>query len=224
MSIRVLLVVNNQDIRKNYECILSELGIQFDTVSSLAEMYKVLTRSSYSGIMLDILTKIKETREANILILDVLERFPVIRLGWDDKTKKISALFYGQHQGDTPLEHFINHECRYFRARTIRSSYRHDIHFNITLSRNQDFSSSDVERTITLNASKDGCFIYSSQNWEIRSRVWFVIQELQDQTPISGEIQWCVAWGESMQIPGIGVGFRKVKPCQVEEMSTLCLG
>ena len=143
---------------------------------------------------------------------------------WDDKTKKISALFYGQHQGDTPLEHFINHECRYFRARTIRSSYRHDIHFNISLSRNQDFSSSDVERTITLNASKDGCFIYSSQNWEIRSRVWFVIQELQDQTPISGEIQWCVAWGESMQIPGIGVEFREVKPCQVEEMSTLCLG
>ncbi|MEE8292156.1 MAG: hypothetical protein V3R80_11790, partial [Candidatus Tectomicrobia bacterium] len=108
MSVRVLLVVNNQDIRKNYECIISELGIQFDTVSSLAEMYKVLTRSSYSGVMLDILTKIKETREANLLILDVLERFPVIRLGWDDRTKKISALFYGQHQGDTPLEHFIN--------------------------------------------------------------------------------------------------------------------
>ena len=70
-----------------------------------------------------------------------------------------------------------------------------------------------------VNVSIGGCFIYTIDDWEIDAEVTMVIEELKDQTPIEGSVRWKRAWGESMQIPGIGVQFGNIRPAQLEEFS-----
>jgi hypothetical protein len=44
------------------------------------------------------------------------------------------------------------------------------------------------------------------------------INELQDKTPISGDIRWKMEWGKTMMIPGIGINFKQIKANQREEL------
>ena len=46
-----------------------------------------------------------------------------------------------------------------------------------------------------------------------------VIKELEDQTPVSGIVRWRRAWGEAMQIPGIGVQLGDMPQAQLEDFS-----
>jgi hypothetical protein len=45
-----------------------------------------------------------------------------------------------------------------------------------------------------------------------------LLNELKDDKPILGEIRWKRKWGESMQIPGIGVRFENMDSEQLEEI------
>ena len=79
-------------------------------------------------------------------------------------------------------------------------------------------SSKDAIKTITINVSSGGCFIFAAQNWEVRDKVILLFKELTDQTPVIGDIRWTQVWGDAMQIPGIGVRFEKIKENQLSEI------
>ena len=163
-------------------------------------------------------TKIKEQREDKELAYGILEQFPLVQLKYDEKTGSIGALYYGQSGESLTLEAFINEECRTFKARRIRSSVRKDINFNVIISKTNDFSDDGAERSITIDISRGGCFIYSTEKWKISDSVMFVIKELADSRPVLGEVRWTKPWGEAMQIPGIGVKFKDIGENQLREI------
>ena len=101
------------------------------------------------------------------------------------------------------MEEFIHKQCGSVQARTFRSSARKMVNFNIILSKEPGVDEKCSSRTTTINASKGGCFIYTSEEWKCFSNVWFVMNDLMVRTPIMGEIRQCYKWGESMRIPGI---------------------
>ena len=100
----------------------------------------------------------------------------------------------------------------------IRSAIRRTIHFNVVLSKSGNFTANEVEKTVTLNVSRDGCYILTTQQFEDRSSVAFIIKELDHRTPIVGEIRWVIPWGKTMRIPGIGIKFEDIHCDQHAEM------
>lgn len=218
MNIRVILVSREGHEKQAYLNAIKPLGIQIDTVSTFTELHRALADNLYNGVMVDLVTKIKGSREEKELIHRVLELYPVLQLKWEDETKLIRTLYLGQSKGSGTLEDFIYEECGSFTARTIRISPRRDINFNVILSRNANFSQNSIEKTVTVNVSEEGSFIYSVGKWEGTFNCWMKIKELNDDTPIRGEVKWAIPWGKAMKFPGIGIKFKNIRKNQFEEI------
>ncbi len=218
MGIRIILVSIEGEARQAYLDAVKPFGVQVDTVSSFKELRRLMTENFYNGVMMDLKTKIKEQREDKELAYGILEQFPLVQLKYDEKTGSIGALYYGQSGESRTLETFINEECRTFKARPIRSNVRKEINFNVVISKTGDFLDGRMERTVTIDVSRGGCFIYSTENWKLRNSVIFVVKELADSRPVLGEVRWTKPWGKAMQIPGIGVKFEEIGENQLKEI------
>jgi hypothetical protein len=218
MNTKVILVCEEAGAKQAYLGAIKPLGVQVHAVSSFRELHNALIDSPYHGVMVDLGTKIHAPRDDKGLIHDILDMFPMVQLKWEGTTGTIQTLYFGQSKGSGSLEDFIIEECGSVEARKIRSSARRSINFNIILSKGADFSTNGTERSVTIDVSKGGCFIYSSGHWNTTSNVWMIIRELEDDTPILGEVKWRSAWGEAMRIPGIGVKFQDRTKKQLEEM------
>jgi hypothetical protein len=218
MNTRVILVSLEGSEKQAYLNAIKPLGVQIDTVSTITELHRALAENLYNGIMIDLVTKIKASKDEKALIHQILELYPVVQLKLEDKSGSIQTLYFGQSTGMGTLEDFIRQECRSFIPRKIRSSPRRKIHFNVILSKNANFSERDIENTVTMDVSEGGCFLYSATNWDAASDAWMTIKELKDATPIRGEVRWQISWGKTMKIPGIGVKFENIGKSQLEEI------
>lgn len=218
MSTRMILVAREGDAKQAYLDAIKTLEVHVDTVSSFSELYKALLNTPYHGVMVDLLTKLRAPKEEQGLVHEILELFPVVQLNWEGKAEKIRTLYFGQSIGGGTIEDFICEECRSFNARTIRSHLRRNINFNVVLSKNGKFSEKNNAKTVTIDVSRGGCFIYTIDEWERNIDSWLQLKELDDSTPILGEVKWRIPWGSTMKIPGIGVKFKEISEVQLEEI------
>lgn len=220
VSIRIILLSAQEEVTKSYRGALEALNIQLDTVASFFDLYQAMVATAYQGLMIDLPTKVRATPQENALVRQLQEAFPFVYLRWDSKTGTIRPAYPGQPQEEMTLEEFFEKRCRPFGARRIRANPRKLVHFNVILSSDESFQEKYIERVVTINVSKGGCFIYSAQKWGISNQIWLVLKELGDPTPMVGRVKQCIEWGSSMQIPGIGMSFESIAPAQFEE---LCL-
>ena len=219
MSMKLILLCGEGDARQAYSKAIESLGVQVDSVSSFSELLKAMSHIPYNGIVFDLTTKIKRTKDEREVPYNILEMFPTIQLTWESKTKGVRTLYYGKSKKAGSMEDFINEVCQPFKSRIIRSYIRQKYNFNVVLSKDSGFLKKYIESTVTIDISMGGCFIYSNTNWERTSNAYFIIKELDDNTPILGEVRWRLLWGKAMRIPGIGIRFKSIKMCQVEELA-----
>ena len=218
MDIRLILVSTEGNAQQVYLKAIKSLGVQLDTVSTFKDLYSCLSKKAYNGVLVDLKTKLKAPREEKERTDAVLIQFPALQLKLGNEPGLIQTFYYGQTKGYGTLEKFVNEECRAFKARTIRLSPRLKRHFNVILSKMGDFLEKDIIRTVTVNVSEGGCFIYSIDNWEMNSNVKFALKELDDKNPIIGKVIWRILWGKIMQIPGIGLRFKDISEGQLKQM------
>ncbi|MHC4184073.1 MAG: hypothetical protein ACYSR0_12070 [Planctomycetota bacterium] len=218
MSIRVLLVCVEGTAQQEYLRASKELGAQIDIASSLNEFYEAVTRTPYNGLMIDMFTKIKYFSGSEEKTNNILKRYPVLQLTFEVKSGHTRTFYSGLVNGRATIEDFLTRKCLSFDARTMRSDPRKDIIFNVILSKSNKLSDADHERTVTMNVSRVGCFIFSVADWEVNNDAWLIIKELSDQTPIRGQVQRKIDWGISMCIPGIGIKIKDIKDCQLKEL------
>lgn len=221
MSVRLLLVVDNRDARIAYAKVLMRMGAQFETVASVSDLHRLLPQLPFNGLLMDVDTMQRAGRDEKAFVHDLIQLFPSMRITWDAAGCGIKTIPYGQSQEGGGLEDFINRLCRPFEARTLRTAERSNIHFNVYLSPAKDFPPASTEKSITMNASTTGCFIYSTGNWEGRQDAWIKVMELEDPTPIQVEICWRKEWGKHMSIPGIGIRFMEISDWQMEEVGLI---
>ncbi len=222
MDVRVALVCQEGEARRAYISAVQTIGAHVDTASSFSELHKLFCENSYNGVMVDLKAKLKASQNEKDLIQDLLEQFPMSQLKFEEKTGTVRSLNFGRASDSQTVEAFINEECRLFPARPIRASARKKIYFNAIISKTGDFSEAGSTRTVTMNVSQGGCFIYSTDHWEIGDKVMIILKGLDDQKPISGEVRWQISWGETMQIPGIGVKFEDISAGQFAEICNRC--
>jgi Tfp pilus assembly protein PilZ len=218
MDIKLLLLSPEGEIRQAYHDVINKLGVQYDTVSSFKELYNAMAKVSYHGIMIDLNAKLRAPKDELGPVKKILERFPVAELRWDKDTKIIGLFYQGQSKDGGNLEDFINRICRPSNATIISTENRSSVNFNVLLAKTNDFSAEKVERTITINVSRGGCFIFSTNKWNINDDAWIIIKDINDQTPIRGEVRWAVEWDKGIQVPGIGLLFKEIKEPQVAEI------
>ncbi|MGR3319139.1 MAG: PilZ domain-containing protein [Candidatus Anammoxibacter sp.] len=221
MSICVLLAIKDEEVRKECQVAIKNLGINYEIVPSVSEVYNTLCHKPFNGVIIDMHMKIKSHGTEKILEREVENIYPVLCLRRDGDTKKILSMYLGPHREkgaeNMTMKYFISHLCRGFEARKIRLK-RALVNFNVLLFKDNKIPLEDGERCFTIDISKSGCFISSTQNWDNQDHVWFVINELNNNTPILGAIIRHNNWGESMRVPGIGVGFQEIEESQHEKL------
>jgi Tfp pilus assembly protein PilZ len=164
-------------------------------LSSLAELPAVLRETPVSGILLEMVTSARasaaEKQETNDLIqLYAYAKFKVV----NSEIKMLGR--------NMTLEDFLQ-QCLSIRPRMIRKSPRVVIHAGVYISKSSDFS--QFEKSVTLNISNDGCFVYSACQWQVGERVWLLFKD--QEHVMSGEVRWRHPWGKNNRMPGIGIRF-----------------
>jgi hypothetical protein len=209
-----LLVAQPGDACTLYEAALQRSGARVDTVAAIDTFYGAVTHFAYNGIVIDIPTKIKALNEHKDLVYSILDRFPVIQVNFDQRSRRIRALLYGHHERTGCLEDLIRESCWHMPPRKLRSEERKPLHYNVLLSTTRAFNPQTLIRTVTIDVSMNGCFLFSAARFQVGARVWMRIMDLYDKTPISGIVRHKRHWGEAMIIPGIGVEFETIQESQ----------
>ncbi|MBL0714126.1 MAG: PilZ domain-containing protein [Desulfosarcina sp.] len=132
------------------------------------------------------------------------------------------ALLYGKHERYGELQNLTREGCLKRPPRRFRAAGRRNIHFNLLLSPTRRFDAREIERTVTVNISQDGCFIFTSARFQKGQRVWIRIMEIYDKTPIACIIRHKRKWGHEMAIPGIGVRFESLTDAPQHVLAERC--
>jgi hypothetical protein len=222
MNMKLILVCKEGDARQAYLNEMKALGVEVDVVSSYYEFFKTRASTPYQGLMIDLVTQMKMAVEEKNVSKEILGFFPTIQLKWDAESGSIRNISLGKATTSGSLKEFIHTECQSFMARAVRLNMRKIVHLNVLLSNDESMNEKALERTVTINISMGGCFLFSGRDWLNAPKAWFIINELQDNIPIAGDIRWSVEWGKQMMMPGIGLSFKHIKPSQLEELVNKC--
>lgn len=216
MGIRLILVCKEGPARQAYFHEANAIGVEVDCVATFGELFKAMLNNAYQGVMVDVVTSIKASREEKGITNEILKIFPLIQLRWNPETNKIHTITQGTTSG--ALTAFVEQECRPFQPRAIRLDVRKAINFNVLMCKQENMNQADLEQSVVLNISKGGCFLLSCRDWSNTSNVWFEVKELNDKTPIQGEIQWRQLWGKAMVIPGFGIRIKQMTSQQLTQL------
>jgi hypothetical protein len=116
------------------------------------------------------------------------------------------------------LEDLIREACWDSPARKLRSEERKPLHYNVLLSTTSEFDPRTLIRTVTMDVSSNGCFLFTSARFQLGGRVWLRIVDLYDKSPISGIVRHKRKWGEAMVVPGIGIEFETITESQRQSL------
>ncbi len=215
MDIHILLISSNAEERKIYESAIRALGVEVTAAPSLKGLSEKVKDLFLNGVVMDMPTKIMALKNDREFIYTTLRKFPVAHLTLGKKTGKIRLFYPGQPPGAT-LKDFVCGECRAFTPRRLAHHIRKVLHFNVLLSRHREMA--DCEKTVSVDVSEGGCFIFSAQEWVKGDMVWLKIMELSHDDPIGARVRRCFLWGEDMRVPGIGLEFDEMNPLQRREL------
>jgi len=207
---RILMVVKEAEARAAYEEALSRVGVGYDVAGSFDEVLRLSVDNAYSGLIIDILTLIRSSKEEKSIAYDCLNFYPSLRIKWDARQKAMSLSPLEQSfSADTAatLDHFIENRCKSFNARTLRRFNRKESFLGLLLSTSPDFPDGDSLKTFTVNISQGGAFVHTTRPFAKGETVWLRFLELADAEPVKGVVCWHIAWGSCRSIPGIGVKF-----------------
>ena len=218
MNLRLLLIALEGERRELYSTELSKLNIKFDTVDSFGKLYDLMADVPYSGVLIDLNTKLRTPKDELALVRNIFRQFPVAELRCNNNAKKIGLFYEGQSSDGGNLNDFANRYCKTFEPRTLATEKRLNLNFNVLLSSTNNFDKTNAEKTITINVSKSGCFIFSTNVWQPGDNAWFIIQDIEDKTPMCGKVCWSHEWGKNIAIPGIGLQFKVFNQKQVDEL------
>jgi len=213
---KLLLIAEKGLSRSAYVEVLHDLDAEVDCISSPDELTGALVDAPYSGLLIDVPTMIRcECSDKN----RIMDRFPVLRLMYNPKYGGIRGLAQGGTVRDNrDLSEFVLRECVPFLPRSIRVASRQEIVFNVILYDEPNMLDKGGERTITVNVSEHGCFVYSVTDWVVDNPAWIVVRELEDQTPIEILVRWRRVWGDTMLFPGIGASFESMTTHQYVQL------
>ena len=224
---KILMIVKSAEARAAYEEALGRIGVAYDIASSFTEVLQMSIDNQYSGLMIDILTLIRSSKEEKAIAYDCINCYPSLRVKWDAKQKSMNLSPLEQaFSADTEatLTCFIEDRCKAFTARSMRRYVRKDTVIGLLLSTCRDASEHESIKTFTVNISQGGAFLHTTQTFAKGQTVWLRFLEMQDAEPVEAQVRWGIQWGVCRGIPGIGIAFKfssEQQAASVKKMANL---
>lgn len=204
---RLLMVVKEPEARLAYEETLRRVGVAYHTAQDFKEVLRMTINGAYSGLLVDILTLIRSSKEEKTIAYDCINFYPTLRMKWDARQQCISCSPQ-EHSLVTDTEgaltHFIEKRCKTFSARSLRRFNRKDTYLNLLLCASPDAAG---VKTFTVNVSQGGAFVHTSEWLPKGSGAWLSVPDLPGEQPVPVTVCWSIAWGGCRSIPGAGVMF-----------------
>jgi Tfp pilus assembly protein PilZ len=218
---KILLIVKDIESQAAYIKILDKIGVDFDLASSFFDAQRMATETAYNGLLIDMVALIRTGRDEKSLAYDCINLYPSRRIRWDNK-KNLLVFEQSSHtEPELAMREFIEDACKSFNARKSRISPRKHVIMNVLLSTESHLVDDNAEKTFTVDISRGGAFIHTTQNIERGKTVWFRFYDLTDQSPIKAEVCWSLAWGRQNLIPGIGVKFESMTEAQANDIKRI---
>ena len=224
---KILIIVNDHEAAHAYAEALSGTGSGYDIVSSFNEMSCMAVENEYNGLLIDILTLVRSSKEEKVIAYECINLYPVLRVKWESKKKRINLSPLEQAfspDAVSTLLLFVESRCRPFPARRLRKFSRKDYNLNVLLSPDGLFTEDTTVKTFSLNISRDGLFLHTTQAFAVGQTVWLRFVEFFDQTPIGATVRWTLEWGQSRCIPGIGLTFGRLSENQEQVLAAMSNG
>jgi hypothetical protein len=224
---KILIVVKDSEAGQAYAEALCGIGVAYDIASSFDEMSGLAIDNAYNGLLIDILTLVRSSKEEKVIAYECINLYPVLRVKWENKKKKIALSPLEQtFSPDTAsaLKFFIESRCRPFSARSLRRHSRKNYHLNVLLSPDGLFSERDTVKTFSLNISQAGIFLHATQAFELGRTVWLRFVEFADLAPVAATVCWSIEWGLSRCIPGVGLRFERLSEAQEKVLKVISQG
>jgi Tfp pilus assembly protein PilZ len=221
---KILIVVKDHEAGHAYTEALGGIGVTYDIASSFAEMSCLAVENSYNGLLVDILTLVRSSKEEKVIAYECFNLYPVLRVKWENKKKKINLSPLEQAfspDTESALKFFIESRCRPFPARSLRRHNRKNYNLSVLLSPDGLFTEQGTIKTFTLNIAPGGVFLHTTQEFELGQTVWLRFLEFSDQAPIAATVRWSLEWGESRCIPGIGLKFDQLSQDQEQTLQSI---
>jgi hypothetical protein len=158
---------------------------------SLAELHHTLETTRVSGILLELKSAIVAHERDKVAARPILGLYPSARFRCAGNQILIA--------GET-LDGFVE-RCQRFQPRPIRRSERKERYIAVYLATDETFN--DAEKSVTVNVSDKGLFVYSVREWAVGSRVW--LRALRDEVVVCGIVCSNRPWGNNVNLPGIGL-------------------
>jgi len=190
-----VVIASDADVRSVIEAGLKHLGLDTRGISSLGELPAIVRDVPVGGILLELVTSLKSSAEEKEEAKEVLHLYPFARFRLVGD--QINILGDGNS-----IEDFAA-RCRQAMPRVIRREARECRYLAVYLSADDGFE--DAEKTVTINVSKGGCFVYSNREWRIGNCVW--LRFLGQESAVSGTVRFWREWGNDEGIPGVGVKY-----------------
>jgi Tfp pilus assembly protein PilZ len=208
---KILMVVKSAEARAAYEEALRGVAVAYDIASSFNEVFRMTIDNPYNGLMIDILTLIRSSKEEKAIAYDCINCYPSLRVKWDAKKKSMNLSPLEQaFSADTraTLACFIAGRCKEFTARSMRRHPRKETIIDLLLSTCRDPGNGDVIKTFTVNISPGGAFVHTTLSLSDGDTVWLSFLETPDAAPVEAVVRWQIKWGVCRGIPGIGLSFK----------------
>jgi Tfp pilus assembly protein PilZ len=221
---RILMVVKEAEARAAYEEALQNIGASYDVAGSFQELLRMSINNSYSGLLIDLLTLVRSSKEEKSIAYDCLNYYPSLRVKWDARTKSmsLSPLEHAVAEaGEATLSHFIEQKCKPFGARSLRKFPRKETCLSLLLSGDSSCPASSALRTFTVNISEGGAFVQTVDPLEKGETVWLRYLELPDLDPVQALVCWRIQWGACRSIPGMGVMYSGLSAGQAEALKKM---
>lgn len=201
------MVVNEPEARQAYEAALRAYGISYEVAQSFRELLRMTIDGAYNGLLIDLLTLIRSSKEEKTIAYDCINFYPTLRLKWDSRLKCIS--FSPLEQGVAPgtegaLAYFMERRCKSFSARSLRRFNRKDSYLSLILS-GENGAAAGL-KTFTVNISQGGAFVHTTDPHRKGDRVSLTVPDLSLGS-VEAVVCWSIPWGGCRSIPGIGVMF-----------------
>ncbi|GFO64584.1 PilZ domain-containing protein [Geomonas paludis] len=218
---RILMVVREPEARSAYEQILDRIGVSYHTAGDFNEVLRMTVQSAYNGLLVDILTLVRCSKEEKSIAYDCINFYPTLRIKWDARLQSITL---GPQENspaaadtDAALARFVQDRCGTFSARCLRRFARKDSYLSLLLSARDGLPGAVTVKTFTVNISQGGAFVHTTHPFAKADRVWLSFPELTGEPAIEAGVCWSIPWGGCRSIPGIGVMFDQgLSPRQVE--------
>ncbi len=223
---KLLLYVHESAPETVYLDLVSSLNVECEVVHSFVSFYQqAIGVTTYNGFLVDIVSSIKAPPFDRVVIKELMDVYPSLRLRWDPKSGEVRTLMTGAGVGQKiSIAYFVTTYCGAFTDRALRLRPRQNINCSVAWSAHAQMSDEESSRTVTVDISVGGCFLYSADTIEVGSTIWLRFVDLVDNSPIKFQVLWLIEWGQSNKMPGWGGKFLCISDAQLAEIGALIEG